>query len=183
MRRAFQQVTSKFSVRQATPQQRRLVLGLIRERQPVTIQELYNVVLQRQPQSSEDTDAHIPSMRYLKKVVLPDLAHIGKVEKVHTKQTLNPEQLDALKKNMGTMSRKVATLSQNAALWVWQLKEAKPPAPAPKPTKPFGAEVGVGADFSHLNKRRQRAREEKIERDVEWLKELKRAREEDSRSS
>ncbi|KAI0367188.1 hypothetical protein BV20DRAFT_970833 [Pilatotrama ljubarskyi] len=181
MRRAFQEVTRKFSVRQATPEQRRLVLGLIRERQPVTIQELYNFVLQRQPE--DDPEASIPSMRYLKKVVLPDLAHIGKVERVHTKQVLTPEQLDTLKKNMGNTSRKGTTLSQNAELWVWRIRNAEPPAPAPEPTKPFGAEVGVGADFSHLNKRRQRAREEKIERDVEWLKELKQAREEALRES
>ena len=40
----------------------------------------------------------------------------------------------------------------------------------------FGAEVGVGEDWSHLNKRRQRAREEKVARDVKWMKKVQRAR-------
>jgi hypothetical protein len=40
----------------------------------------------------------------------------------------------------------------------------------------FGAEVGVGEDWSHLNKRRRRAREEKVARDVQWIEKLQRAR-------
>lgn len=42
----------------------------------------------------------------------------------------------------------------------------------------FGAEVGVGEDWSHLNKRRQRAREGKVARDVTWLKDLQKIRRE-----
>jgi hypothetical protein len=34
----------------------------------------------------------------------------------------------------------------------------------------FGAEVGVGEDWDHLNRRRRRAREEKVERDVRWMR-------------
>jgi hypothetical protein len=42
----------------------------------------------------------------------------------------------------------------------------------------FGWEVGVGEDWSHLNKRlgRRRAREEKVARDVKWLEKLQSAR-------
>jgi hypothetical protein len=40
----------------------------------------------------------------------------------------------------------------------------------------FGAEVGVGEDWSHLNKRRRRAREEKVSRDVKWIRKLQKAR-------
>lgn len=46
-----------------------------------------------------------------------------------------------------------------------------PPKPK-KEYKVFGTEVGVGEDWSHLNKRRRRAREGKVERDVAWLKDL-----------
>jgi hypothetical protein len=41
---------------------------------------------------------------------------------------------------------------------------------------PFGWEVGVGQDFSHLNKRRQRRRDMGVERDVKWMKKVERAR-------
>ncbi|KNZ79092.1 hypothetical protein J132_02458 [Termitomyces sp. J132] len=54
-------------------------------------------------------------------------------------------------------------------VWVWKLVSVVDPASIkrhPKPTpqliKPFGAEVGVGKDFSHLNKRRQTLRWRKV---------------------
>jgi len=40
----------------------------------------------------------------------------------------------------------------------------------------FGGEVGVGEDWSHLNKRRRRARDEKVARDVKWMEKLQTAR-------
>jgi hypothetical protein len=40
----------------------------------------------------------------------------------------------------------------------------------------FGTEVGVGEDWGHLNKRRRRAREGKVARDVKWLEKVQRAR-------
>ncbi|KAG1869451.1 hypothetical protein DFJ58DRAFT_624255, partial [Suillus subalutaceus] len=33
----------------------------------------------------------------------------------------------------------------------------------------MAGDVGVGEDWSHLNKRRQRSRKEKIERDLKWM--------------
>lgn len=46
-----------------------------------------------------------------------------------------------------------------------------------KPKKPaFGVEVGVGEDWSHLNKRRQRARMGKVARDVQKMVELRKLR-------
>lgn len=62
--------------------------------------------------------------------------------------------------------------------WVWMPKLLQPP---PKKTKeeiqeeadePFGAAVGVGDDFSHLSKRRQARREEKIMRDLKTMRRL-----------
>lgn len=49
------------------------------------------------------------------------------------------------------------------------------PEPKEKPKEvqePFGAAVGVGQDFSHLSKRRQAAREEKIQRDVKKMRQI-----------
>ena len=40
----------------------------------------------------------------------------------------------------------------------------------------LGAEVGVGEDWSHLNKRRRRVREEKVARDFQWVEKLQSAR-------
>ncbi len=40
-----------------------------------------------------------------------------------------------------------------------------------------GTGVGVGEDWSHLNRRRRRAREEKVGRDVKWMGRVRRARE------
>jgi hypothetical protein len=47
----------------------------------------------------------------------------------------------------------------------------------------FGAEVGVGEDWGHLNKRRRRAREEKVQRDVKWMRKVQRVRTEDESSA
>jgi len=40
----------------------------------------------------------------------------------------------------------------------------------------LGAEVGVGEDWGHLNKRRRRAREEKVKKDVKWMNKVSKAR-------
>ncbi|KAI0634968.1 hypothetical protein C8Q77DRAFT_665799 [Trametes polyzona] len=186
----------------ATPQAQRLVLSLIEKKQALTIQELYNLAQQEQSQQAApgggEAEPIIRSMRcvfaascsrvrtaltrparYLKKVVLPSLKSEGKIQQVHTKQVLTPEELETLKANMGKNSRKAATLPSRVDLWRWQLKEDKP-APQWEEKPVFGAEVGVGADWSHLNKRRQRARQESVGRDVAWLKDLRRAREEEA---
>ena len=59
--------------------------------------------------------------------------------------------------------------------WVWQRRIVNVPNP-PRPKAVYGTEVGVGEDFSHLNKRRQRSREASIQRDVEWAREVDQAR-------
>lgn len=65
------------------------------------------------------------------------------------------------------------SLPTTTSVWLWKLRAPPPPPPEPKKEKVvFGAEVGVGEDWSHLNKRRQRAREEKVASDVDWLKDL-----------
>ena len=64
-------------------------------------------------------------------------------------------------------------------VWLWRTRTRPSPPPEPKKEKPvFGVEVGVGEDWSHLNKRRQRARGEKVARDVTWLRDLEKIRRE-----
>jgi hypothetical protein len=66
--------------------------------------------------------------------------------------------------------------------WMWQLVDKPSKESSLEGTKKdeveetFGAEVGVGEDWSHLNKRRRRVREEKVARDVKWLEKLQSAR-------
>jgi len=88
---------------------------------------------------------------------------------------------------MATMSKaqakkkSVTALSHPVSTWMWQLvdKSKKSSLEGTKEDKVeevFGAEVGVGEDLSHLNKRRRRAREEKIARDVQWMEKVQSAR-------
>lgn len=76
----------------------------------------------------------------------------------------------------------VTALSHPVSTWMWQLVDKSSRESALEGTKKdedeevFGAEVGVGEDWSHLNKRRRRAREEKVARDVKWLEKLQTAR-------
>jgi hypothetical protein len=71
-------------------------------------------------------------------------------------------------------------LSQPVSTWMWQPidKSAAPVRPAKDESVKvaFGAEVGVGKDWSHLNRRRRRVREEKVARDVQWMRKVQRAR-------
>ncbi len=75
----------------------------------------------------------------------------------------------------------VEALSQPVSTWMWQLvdKSAKPVRESKDEGAKvaFGAEVGVGEDWSHLNRRRRRVREEKVARDVKWMRKVERARE------
>ena len=116
--------------------------------------------------------------RYLKKVVLPELAESGKVEKVHLKRTPSQEEVENLQASSGKNKKNNAVAGQARGLWLWQLKAQEPQQPPKPEKKPFGLEVGVREDWSHLNKRRQRTREDKVERDVQWMKELEKARKE-----
>lgn len=70
---------------------------------------------------------------------------------------------------MGKVQRQPspAKLAAPTAVWVWKAFsfKAKPIQP-PRKLKPvLGAEVGVGEDWSHLSKRRQRSRVGKLRRE------------------
>jgi hypothetical protein len=74
------------------------------------------------------------------------------------------------------------SMATTTDVWLWRILDEKqvPPKREVEPTV-FGEEVGVGEDWSHLNKRRQRARDEKIARDVAWLREVESVRAEASK--
>ena len=101
--------------------------------------------------------------------------NIQEIEKYHTVRTLSNEEIQHRLSTMSKSARKAKgdSLPTTMSVWLWKMKTRPPPPPEPKKEKVvFGAEVGVGEDWSHLNKRRQRAREEKVGRDVSWLKDL-----------
>jgi hypothetical protein len=107
--------------------------------------------------------------------------NVQEIEKSHTVRTLSNEELQHRLATMSKSARKAkgSSLPTTANVWLWKMKAPPPPPPEAKKEKPvFGTEVGVGEDWSHLNKRRQRAREGKVARDVTWLKDLINIREE-----
>ena len=73
------------------------------------------------------------------------------------------------------------TLSEPVSTWMWQSVNRSNEWSLENTKKDdkeevVGTEVGVGEDWGHLNKRRRRAREEKVVRDVKWLGKVQRAR-------
>lgn len=108
--------------------------------------------------------------------MLSELQKAGEVEKVHEKRSIPPEEIENLRAHLSKSTRKKGPLPTHAELWRWQLKAPRQEEPPKTEKKLFGTEVGVGEDWSHLNKRRQRAREEKVASDVQWMKELEAAR-------
>jgi len=139
-------------------------------------------------------DDAIRSISHLKKVILPSLEAARVVRKVHTRRELTPVELEARLGALNKAARKAKASSLEGTAvheWLWERypeekleaqKEAARLARSAEERKareaetPFGWEVGVGKDFSHLNKRRQRSREESVGRDVKWLEKLKRVR-------
>jgi len=123
---------------------------------------------------------------YLKRMVLEDLVRTRDIKKVHIKRVLSPAEIEQRRATMSKAQLKktsVATLSQPLSTWMWQLMDKKSSKGSSlkggaedKSEGAFGAEVGVGEDWGHLNRRRRRAREEKVERDVRWMRKLQRAR-------
>lgn len=117
-------------------------------------------------------------LRHLKTVVLPHMQDNTKeIEKIHMVRSLTPDETSPPQATTTKHARKGKMVPNVEETWVWKLKAPPPPPPEPKQEKQaFGAEVGVGEEWSHLNKRRQRAREEKVARDVTWLKDLEKLR-------
>lgn len=137
-------------------------------------------VASRAPQP---THSH-PHDSFLKRTVLEHLVRTRDVKKVHIKRVLTPAEVEH---RMSTMSKaqlkktSAEALSQPVSTWMWQPvdKSTLPVKPAKDEDEKvvFGAEVGVGQDWGHLNRRRRRVREEKVAKDVQWMRKVQRARE------
>jgi hypothetical protein len=116
------------------------------------------------------------ALRYLKTVVLPHMRdNTQEIEKFHSVQTMSEDDIERRLASLTKSARKAKgnTLPTTGDVWLWRTRTRPPLPPGPeKETCTFGAEVGVGEDQSHLNKRRQRAREEKVTRDLGWLQEV-----------
>jgi hypothetical protein len=124
--------------------------------------------------------------RYLKSIILPALAEQNKVKKIHVRRTHTPEELEQRLSTLGKTAkagRKTAKkLSSSLAVptnaWVWCLVSPEEAAQLDKKKREEEAEdlarrkakfresVSVGANWSHLNKRRARARLLKVGRDA-----------------
>ncbi|KAI6003065.1 hypothetical protein EDD15DRAFT_1459339 [Pisolithus albus] len=185
--------------RYCLPRARKIALGIIKANPPLSTQEIFRLANSgnktTQPPSEKVaaentkrilnftgyrgvkppfTGSKIRSVRYLKKVVLPSLANDQEIEKFHSK--VESKQ------------------SRSADVWLWRVKDRTPSA-QPQPvamgnttqtpssgiTDLTPAAVGVGEDWSHLNKRRQRAREKKVDRDLKRMITLQDAKREASR--
>lgn len=131
---------------------------------------------------------------YLKTKILPILVRQNLAEKFHTTRTLSHDQLTdrfkVLTKGKKTTASAVpaASHSSTTSVWLWRpMDPAKVPAArlaVEKEKKPlYGWEVGFGEDASHLNKRRQRKRVEKVRSDVAWMKALEKERSEGQREA
>ncbi|KAF8881780.1 hypothetical protein BD779DRAFT_1545266 [Infundibulicybe gibba] len=122
----------------------------------------------------------IKSMSFLKKSILPILEGHKELEIVRTARIpFNPSPIRAnqVKRKGKEAANAASAASAPAPVTVWAWKPVDPttipkPQPPKAPIKTFGTEVGVGEDWSHLSKRRQRARVGKVWRDVATMKSL-----------
>lgn len=110
----------------------------------------------------------------MRRQVLPDLMRTKDVRRVYVAKELSSEELEQRKKHGGRKSN-----SPGSTHGVWRFEPRnRPTVSKPKDEVVFGADVGIGADWSHLNKRRQRSRVLSVVRDVRWLRKLEAARQE-----
>ncbi|EGO03398.1 hypothetical protein SERLA73DRAFT_149716 [Serpula lacrymans var. lacrymans S7.3] len=111
------------------------------------------------------------------------------VEKVCTKRTLSQAEVEQRLQTMTKSARRQQgdLLSTAVNTWLWQAKVKQKPKPSasgkhqksllkPEPPRFTSAAVGHGEDWSHLNKRRQRARKLKVQRDLNWMWKLQNTR-------
>lgn len=116
-------------------------------------------------------------LSFLKRSVLPILEGNKELKIVRTTRIpFNPasvSQPEQGKRKKADAHVTTAAAPAPVTVWVWQPvdKSTLPKPKGPSPIKKiFGEDVGVGEDWSHLNKRRRRARAEKVWRDVATMK-------------
>ncbi|KAG1859111.1 hypothetical protein C8R48DRAFT_714579 [Suillus tomentosus] len=150
----------------------------------------------RQPSTRPPHLEHpVQSLQYSKRVVLPELVSSKKVEKFCAKRTLLQAEIDHRLLTVTKAARKeqAVLIAAPRNTWLWRIA-TPPPPPKPLPASTLSksellglprltaADVGVGEDC-HLNKRRQRARKEKVEHDLKWMWTLQAAKREAAREA
>ncbi|KAF9482720.1 hypothetical protein BDN70DRAFT_874741 [Pholiota conissans] len=114
-------------------------------------------------------DHPIRSIRFLKAEILASMkasSEIGTFRQPKAAARLAAEEASA------TTEKEKKKLAASQMEFVWKPLPPKQAPPPPQKKEVFGVEVGVGADYSHLNKRRQRARVEKISLAVQKMKDI-----------
>ncbi|KAI0065031.1 hypothetical protein BV25DRAFT_1822133 [Artomyces pyxidatus] len=183
--------------RTTTSQARDVVRNIIRSSAtPLSTRDIFKQAVQQATGSSASrstranpvaNDPHEPpypdhairSMTYLKTIVLPELLGRKEIEKIHMQRTLSAEEIERRRASMTKAAQRAHANDPAKTIdsWVWKAREFVPKAPVVKQEEPvFGVEVGVGEDWGHLNRRRRRAREMSVKRDVKWMRKLQRAK-------
>jgi len=149
------------------------------------------------PPNPPNPEHPVRSIRFLKTQVLPVLEGLKEVRMATGKRfTVIPAKVEANakakqaakgkgKSNAAAATTSAApptTISHNVMLW---MPTQKPRVPKTKSHSPpivlSGAAVGAGEDWGHLNKRRNRARNGKVKREIQLIKEVKKAENEERR--
>ncbi|RDB27620.1 hypothetical protein Hypma_003803 [Hypsizygus marmoreus] len=157
----------------------------IRTRKPIYDKKGNQIKIEVDPPHPEHP---VKSVKFLKRSILPVLEGCKEIKMMRAQRIpFNPAGVarDSESKGKGKGKKETSHASSAAppapvTVWTWQPIDPNtlPAPPKFKPTrKLFGTEVGVGEDWSHLNKRRERARVGKVRRDVSVMKEVIAARE------
>ncbi|KAH0582007.1 hypothetical protein J132_01381 [Termitomyces sp. J132] len=131
-----------------------------------------------QPPAPPNPEHPVRSKAFLKKIILQYL--VGTQEIVKTRADRLVDSSKVFKTNK--KGKRIPVEDTGAGpvtqpVWVWKSVNVVDPAsikrqpkPPPQLIEPFGAEVGVGEDFSHLNERRQKSRSAAVRRELHMLK-------------
>ena len=92
------------------------------------------------------------------------------------KRKLNQEEIDAKFQSMtpeARLRKGFSLTTTEVSTWPWRLKESKKPQTGTiNNSKVLEEILGKNEDWSHLSKRRQAKRVEKVEKDINWAKRL-----------
>ncbi|KAG6855873.1 hypothetical protein H0H87_009827 [Tephrocybe sp. NHM501043] len=121
----------------------------------------------------------VRSKAFLKRSILPFLEGTQELQKARIERIVDKAEIFRIDKKGRKMPKYLGTQGEGTSMekvWVWMptatssSKTQPPPQSMTEPPKPFGSEVGVGEDLSHLSKRRQRMRKRDILREAHMMK-------------
>jgi hypothetical protein len=111
--------------------------------------------------------------RFLKTEILAELKTRKEITTVRQPKAGARLAEEAANANPNPTKKERLKLAASQMEFVWKPLPPKETPPGPPVKEVFGQEVGVGADISHLNERRQLARVEKVSRAVDTMKAIK----------